>query len=106
MNTRNSYISQISDKLSFLQLLITNRNSLNLMDINIHAENFYRDLLNLLEEGSNYINTNFNVQNAAYIDLIDIDQKKAIQVTSQNDSLKITKSIKGFFQIMNTRIIS
>ncbi len=72
-----------------------NFNSLNLTDINIFAENFYRDLFNLI--GFNFNNTNFESNNFAHIDLIDTVNKQAIQVTSQNDNVKIKEAINGFF---------
>lgn len=95
MATREQNIKIITDRLTYLQLQVKNRNSLNLTDINIHAENFYRDFFNKM--GYAFTNTNFDRQNAAHIDLIDKSQKIAIQVTSQNDNEKITGSIKGFF---------
>lgn len=72
-----------------------NFNSLNLTDINVFAENFYRDLFNLV--GFEFNNTNFENNNFAHIDLIDTVNKQAIQVTSQNDNTKIKEAIDGFF---------
>jgi hypothetical protein len=96
MDIRQSYITVIVRRLSFLELEVKNFNSLNLTDINIYAENFYRDLLNLL--GFKFDNTNSYRNNYAHIDLIDNTNKIAIQVTSQNDNLKIKESIDGFFK--------
>lgn len=70
-------------------------NSLNLTDVNIHAENFYRDLFNKI--GFTFTNTNFDAQNTAHVDLIDKDNKQAIQVTSQNINTKIKEAIEGFY---------
>jgi len=96
MATREQNIKTIVDRLTYLQLQVKNRNSLNLTDINIHSENFFRDLYNLL--GYSFNNTNFDKQNAAHIDLIDSTNKTAIQVTSQNDNEKIFEAIKGFYK--------
>jgi hypothetical protein len=74
---------------------VENFNSLNLTDINIFAENFYRDLFNLI--GFKFNNTNFESNNFAHIDLIDTVNKQAIQITSQNDNKKIKEAIDGFF---------
>lgn len=95
MDNRQAYITLINKRLSYLQTEVRNANSLNLTDINIFAENFYRDLFNLI--GFEFNNTNFEDNNFAHIDLIDTKNKQVIQVTSQNDNAKITKTIEGFF---------
>jgi hypothetical protein len=95
MDNRQSYITVISKRLSLLQLEVEALNSLNLTDINVYAENFYRDFFNIL--GYEFDNTNFYDNNFAHIDLIDTKNKLAIQVTSQNDNVKIQESIDGFF---------
>ncbi|MBJ7429259.1 MAG: SMEK domain-containing protein, partial [Bacteroidia bacterium] len=79
----------------YLQKEVENFNSLNLTDINVFAENFYRDFFNLI--GFEFNNTNFESNNFAHIDLIDTVNKQAIQVTSQNDNNKIKEAIDGFF---------
>lgn len=95
MDNRQTYISIITKRLTYLQKEVENFNSLNLTDINIFAENFYRDLFNLI--GFSFNNTNFESKNYAHIDLIDTVNKQAIQVTSQNDNIKIKEAIDGFF---------
>jgi len=96
MDVREKQMNFITDKLSYLQTKIRNRNSLNLTDINIHAENFFRDFFDKM--GDSFSNTNFDSQNAAHIDLIDPENKRAIQITSQNDNQKITQAIEGFYK--------
>lgn len=95
MDNRQTYISIITKRLTYLQKEVENFNSLNLTDINVFAENFYRDLFNLI--GFEFNNTNFESNNFAHIDLIDTVNKQAIQVTSQNDNTKIKEAIDGFF---------
>ena len=95
MDNRQSYISLIIRRLSYLKTEVTAFNTLNLTDINVIAENFYRDLFNLI--GFKFTNTNFESNNYAHIDLIDTINKQAIQVTSQNDNTKIKEAIDGFF---------
>lgn len=95
MDNRQSYISLIIRRLSYLKTEVTAFNTLNLTDINVIAENFYRDLFNLI--GFKFTNTNFESNNYAHIDLIDTVNKQAIQVTSQNDNIKIKEAIEGFF---------
>ena len=89
------YLTVIGRRLAYLKAEVETFNSLNLTDINVYAENFYRDFLNLL--GYEFDNTNFYSNNYAHIDLIDTENKIAIQVTSQNDNVKIKDSISGFF---------
>lgn len=96
MDVRNNAIANITKKFAYLQSQIKLSNSLNLTDANIHAENFYRDFFNNCL-GYSFNNTNFDHQNAAHIDLIDDSQKYAMQITSQDDNTKISKSIKGFY---------
>lgn len=95
MDNSQTYISIITKRITYLQKEVENFNSLNLTDINVFAENFYRDLFNLI--GFNFNNTNFESNNFAHIDLIDTVNKQAIQVTSQNDNTKIKEAIDGFF---------
>ena len=96
MDLRHEHTNLIMRYLSYLKTRVELAGSLNLHDINIHAENFYRDLFNRI--GYKFTNTNFDEKNAVSIDLIDKESLNAIQVTSQNDNSKITKSIKGFRQ--------
>lgn len=96
MDNRQTYITVIGRRLAYLKAEVTTFNSLNLTDINIYAENFYRDFFNLL--GYEFDNTNFKEQNFAHIDLIDNKNKIAIQVTSQNDNIKIKEAIDGFYR--------
>lgn len=98
MDARQNSINNITSKLAYLQSQINLANSLNLTDINIHAENFFRELYNNCF-GYSFKNTNFDHQNTAHIDLIDDMSKVAMQITSQNDNDKISKSIKGFYGI-------
>jgi tetratricopeptide (TPR) repeat protein len=96
MYQRESHLQNITRFLSRLKYEVELRNSINLYDINIHAEYFYQDLLNLVY-GLELKNLNTLTKNTAHIDLIDEKNKKAIQVTSQNDNGKIKGAIEGFF---------
>lgn len=96
MDSKQSYIALIIRRLNYLKTEVASYNSLNLTDINIFAENFYKGLFNLI--GFNFSNTNFENNNFAHIDLIDKVNKQVIQVTSQNDNTKITEAIEGFYK--------
>ena len=45
---RNIYVTKIKTLLNILKGEIKDSGKLNLLDINIHAEDFFRDLLNLI----------------------------------------------------------
>lgn len=96
MDNKEKYIKLIGRRLTYLKTEVTILNALNLTDINILAENFYRDLFNLM--GYSFTNTNFDSNNYAFIDLIDHVNKTVIQVTSQNDNGKIKEAIEGFYK--------
>ncbi len=96
MDIRQKYMNNIQRLLAYLKSRVEIAGTLNLTDIHIYAEDFYRDLLNLI--GNSYRNGNIDRQNFAFIDLIDDKNKKAIQVTSRNDNQKITETIIGFYK--------
>lgn len=95
MIARENCISNITRILSLLKNVVELRGSMNLYDINIHAENFYRDFFNLFW-GWSLEDLNVEKKNASFIDLLDRGRKKAIQITSQNDNEKIKDTIEGF----------
>lgn len=96
MHNRDSYIKKITRYLNNLTSEIEQLNKINLTDYNIIAENFYRDLL--VYYGFKLKNLNEKNQNADSIDLVDDENKIAIQVTSRNDTTKIHDTIKGFYK--------
>lgn len=106
---RKIYIDKITDLLVSLARKVELYNSLNLTDINIFSENFYRDFLNILY-GYNLTSINIEEPNAAAIDLGDLNEKIAIQVTSTKNLSKIKKTIdlfvsKGFCNLYEKLII-
>ena len=96
MNRQESQRS-IINSLTWLSSQIKVYNRLNLTDINVHSENFYRDLLNLAF-GYNLININIIDFNAAAIDLGDEDSKLAIQVTSTSTLAKTRHTVSKFIE--------
>lgn len=92
---REIYLKQISDTLATLRLQVENRNSLQLYDINILAEDLIKELLNLVY-GYNLKNVNIAEKHAAAIDLGDTKMRVAIQVTSDNSSTKIRDTVDKF----------
>lgn len=81
--------------LTHLRMSVEHLNSLNLQNINVHAEAFFRDLLNLAF-GYRLKNINIVQKNARAIDLGDDIERIAIQVTSTSHVGKIKHTHKGF----------
>jgi hypothetical protein len=89
MVVRQRHLTNVQQRLAYLKCQVEIAGKLNLHDVNIIAEDFYKDLFNKLETfGTSFKNANEVHSNAEYIDLIDTDTKVAIQVTAQNDSKK------------------
>lgn len=90
---REKQIGEIRQGLAFIQSYISIGRTTNLTDPNIHAEEFVRNLLNILFDFQ-LINANQQVSNFACIDLIDSKLKLGIQVTSEKGSQKVSKTIE------------
>ncbi|ANU36257.1 SMEK domain-containing protein [Vibrio scophthalmi] len=90
---RIDILNKITRTLSILMCDIKLHQSMNDFSINIHAEDFFKGVLNRLY-GSNYSNANASGKNEAYIDLVDHTARKAIQVTSTTTKHKIDNSLK------------
>jgi len=96
MDVRQKHMTNIQQHLAYLKCRVEIAGSLNLTDVHVYAEDFYKDLFNLL--GYSYINGNILKQNCAFIDLIDVANKSAMQITARDDNKKITETIIGFFE--------
>lgn len=66
---RSEYFNYIEEKISILSYRIKNRGRINLLDLNIHSETFFAELMNYLL-GYNFKNVNQIKQNTESIDLI------------------------------------
>ncbi len=92
---RASLFDVILHYLTQLRMSVGQLNSLNLQDVNVHAETFFRDFLNLAL-GYQLRNINIIEKNARAIDLGDEDERIAIQVTSTAELAKIKHTHMGF----------
>ena len=90
--SRDIYFTKIKTLLNILKGEIKDSGKLNLLDTNVHAENFYRDLLNLIYSWQLQNMNQWN-QNAAGGDLWYDDGKIVIQVSSTSTKDKIQSSI-------------
>lgn len=88
-----SQFDYIEERLNTLRCRIESRASLNLQDLNIHAEYFFMHFLNKLY-GWNLRNLNSSKLNAPGVDLVYEDEKILIQVSSTATKQKIEESIK------------
>lgn len=89
---RSNYFNYISNKLNALSYKINNMAKINLLDLNIHSETFFAELMNLLFR-YNLQNLNEIKQNVEGIDLVDNENKIIVQVSSTCTRQKIEKSL-------------
>lgn len=89
---RKNYFDYIEEKLAILSIRVKNRGKLNILDVHMHSENFYRDLMNLLYDWS-LDNINNSIQNVEAIDLIDYNKKIIVQISATVTKAKIEKSL-------------
>ena len=95
---RQDYFNSIEERLNLLVLRTKSRGRLNLLDLNIHSENFFRDLLNLIYDYDLENLNNFK-SNAEGIDLIDNTNKVIFQVTTTATTTKINSSIEKLTKV-------
>ncbi|EKF9276916.1 hypothetical protein VCSRO184_1243 [Vibrio cholerae] len=93
---RKETIDKISRTLSILMCDVKLHQSMNDFSINIHAEDFFKDIINKVRK-ANFVNANSSGKNEAYIDLVDHNARRVIQVTSTVTKQKIDNSL----QILN-----
>jgi len=89
---RSRYFDYIEEKLNFLAFRITQRGKINLLDLNIHSEAFFADLLNIIY-GFSLKNLNAISHNVEGIDLVDEINKIFVQVSSTCTKQKIEASL-------------
>ena len=87
-------INIIHEKLSILSTEIKSRGEFNMLDINVLAETFFAELMNLIF-GYQLKNINLFERNAKAIDLIDTKNKIIVQVSSDNSKGKVQSSLSG-----------
>lgn len=89
---RSYYFDYVEEKLSVLAFRIGVRGRVNVLNMNVHAENFYVHLFNELF-GLSLVNANAYDQNAAAVDLVDTSNKIIIQVSSTATKQKIESAL-------------
>lgn len=86
------YISFIEYHLHYLQRIIITRSTLNILNLHIRSEDFYRELFNMIY-GCKLVNANMIEPNASSIDLVDDENKIIFQVTCTSTKEKIEQTL-------------
>lgn len=86
------YFNFIEEKLSTLATRVSIRSCLNLVDLNIHSENFFASLFSLLFD-LELSNVNTVKHNVESVDLIDVKNKIVVQVSATATKQKIEKTL-------------
>jgi hypothetical protein len=89
---RSKFFNFIEEKLSLLAMRIEMRGGLNLLDLNLHSEDFYQHFINLLFDWE-LKNLNAVQQNAPGIDLVDTTNKIVAQVSATATRQKIESAL-------------
>ncbi|CAG0941396.1 hypothetical protein BROC_01427 [Candidatus Brocadiaceae bacterium] len=89
---RSTYFNHIEEKLCLLATRLEVRGRLNILDLNLHSENFYLHLFNMLF-GWELQNLNTVRQNAAGVDLVDTRNKIIVQVSATATKQKIESAL-------------
>lgn len=95
MMNKEFYLKNVAENLALLSNQVEILNAVSLYDINIIAEDFYSELLNIIY-GYCLKNANIIEKNAPAVDLIDTINRISVQVTSDNSSTKIKHTISEF----------
>lgn len=97
MISRGIIIGKIIDDLTTLKLQVETRNKLGQTDLSKYCEDFFKNLLNIVFN-LNLTNLNQNRNNYPGLDLGDVKNKVAYQITSQKESIKVTETLKKITQ--------
>jgi hypothetical protein len=89
---RSVYYNYVDERLNLLALRILGRGKLNILDLNLHSENFYLHFFNKLY-GWKLENMNAVKQNIEAIDLIDHTSRIIFQVSATSTKAKIETTL-------------
>lgn len=96
MYNRKEMFDNISKALAILRYDIEQHQSINDFSLNIHGEDLFKNIMNGLCSGAEYVNGNIGGKNEAYIDLIDHKNKKVAQITTTRTKEKIINTLKVY----------
>lgn len=94
IDSRQKAFNSICRVIAITRYDIEQRQLINEYGLNIHGENYFRDVFNFVYD-YNLINDNFESQNSACIDLIDTNRNLAYQITTTRTKEKIENTLKA-----------
>ena len=94
IDLRQKAFNSISRVLAITRYDIEQRQLINEYGLNIHAENYFRDVFNFVY-GYNFENDNFKSQNSSCVDLVDESRKLAYQITTTRTKEKVENTFKA-----------
>lgn len=95
ISDRQTALDAINTVLGLDQLKIERNQAIGDYSLNIHGENYFRDIFNhVFNRG--FKNANYGDVNAAYIDLVDDENKEFVQITTTRTKEKIENTLKIF----------
>jgi len=92
---RKIAFDNISRTLAITRYDIEQHQLVNDQSLNIHGENWFRDIFNFIYSTNFFINANLKTKsgNASAVDLIDIDKKLAYQITTTKTKEKVDNTL-------------
>jgi hypothetical protein len=94
IDLRKDSFNSISRVLAITRYDIEQRQLINEYGLNIHGENYFRDVFNFVYE-KRYTNENFNSKNNSCIDLVDVNEQIALQITTTRTKEKIDNTFNA-----------
>ena len=93
LNDRKKAFDIIANTLALTALDIQYHQAINDQSLNIHAEEYFKNVFNFVYNG-HYVNANQEQNNAAFIDLVDHQSKRIVQITTSRDKEKILNTLQ------------
>jgi hypothetical protein len=94
IDLRQKAFNSISRVLAITRYDIEQRQKINDLGLNIHGENYFRDVFNFVYE-YDFENDNFESRNSACVDLVDKNRKLAYQITTTRTKEKLENTFKA-----------
>lgn len=92
IDKRKAAFDNISRILAITRYNIEQHQTINDLALNIHGENYFRDVFNFVYPSYKLENANFESANAPCVDLVDDKKKLAYQITTTRTKAKIEKT--------------
>lgn len=93
IDKRKSAFDNISRTLAIIRYDIEQHQVINDLSLNIHGENYFRDIFNYVYAPCKLENANFDSANSPCVDLVDKGSKLAYQITTTKTKAKIENTL-------------